>query len=98
MDLDPNAVWNPSTNEVDNSIVDPWEGSPRIGIVPTHHPGREFEPGKKEIQFTNFIAMFFEYVDGHGQNQEVVVRVMFPTGVTGGGTVAPNNLSVVLVE
>ncbi len=98
MDLDDNAVWNPGSHEVEGSAFDPWEGSPRVGIVPTHHPGRVFKPGKKEIEFRNFIAMFFEYVEGHGQNQDVVVRVMFPTGVTGGGTVAPNNFSVVLVE
>lgn len=98
IDLDEDAFWNPATNEVDNSVANPWEASPRIGIVPTHHPGRVFEPGKKEIEFTNFIAMYFEDVEGHGQNQEVVVRVMYPTGVTGGGTVAPNLQSVVLVE
>jgi hypothetical protein len=57
-----------------------------------------FEPGKKDVEFTNFIAMFFADVEGHGQNQEVVVRIMYPTGVTGGGTVAPNLQSVVLVE
>lgn len=98
MDLDPDAFWNPGIHEVESSIANPWEASPRIGIVPTHHPGRAFDPGKKDIEFTNFIAMFFEYVQGHGQGQEVVVRVLFPTGVTGGGTVAPNNFSVVLVE
>lgn len=99
MDLDPDAFWNPAIHEVESSVFDPnWEGSPRIGIVPTHHPGRVFEPGKKEIEFTNFIAMFFEYVEGKGQNQEVVVRVLYPTGVSGGGTVAANLQSVVLVE
>ncbi len=99
MDLDPNAFWNPGNNEIESSVADPnWEASPRIGIVPTHHPGRVFDPGKKPIEFTNFIAMFFEYVEGHGQNQEVVVRVMYPTGVSGGGDVESNAASVVLVE
>ncbi|MGH7550770.1 MAG: pilus assembly protein TadG-related protein, partial [Gemmatimonadota bacterium] len=71
--LDPNARWN--GDSVANSDFQPWVGSPRIGIVPTFDPSRFFRPGRKELVFTNFIAVFFEDVSGHGSDQQVHGRI-----------------------
>lgn len=97
--LDSSANWDGGSNTLVDSAWDPaWEGSPRIGIVPTFHPGREFKPGKKPIEFTNFIALFFESVQGKGNNQQVFGRILYPTGVAGGEAIAPNLRAVRLVE
>ncbi|HUP01705.1 MAG TPA: pilus assembly protein TadG-related protein [Gemmatimonadota bacterium] len=97
--MDPDAYWDDSENVLVDSAWDPaWEGSPRIGIVPVFHPGRPFKPGKKPIEFTNFVAFFFERVEGKGNKQEVVGRILYPTGIAGGEPVAPNLRAVRLVE
>lgn len=96
---DPWAAWNAVTNEVTGSAWAPsWEGSPRIGIVPVFHPGREFDPGRQPIEFTNFIAVFFEGVEGNGNDQIVYGRILYPKGVGGAETVAPAAQFVHLVE
>lgn len=96
---DPDAYWDPVSNTVENSNRAPnWESSPRVGIVPVWHPGRPFDPGKEPIVFTNFVAMFFESVIGTGQEQEVNIRIMYATGVPGGGAPAAANKIVQLVE
>ena len=97
--LDPWAIWDDASNEVTGSAFAPaWEGSPRIGIVPVYHPGREFDPGRKPVEFTNFIAVFFEGVEGNGNDQVVYGRVLYPRGVGGGEAVAPAAQFVHLVE
>jgi len=96
---DPWAAWNAVTNEVTGSAWDPsWTGSPRIGIVPVFHPGREFDPGREPIEFSNFIAVFFEGVEGNGNDQIVYGRVLYPRGVGGGESVSPAAQFVHLVE
>jgi hypothetical protein len=97
--LDPWASWDNVTNEVTGSGWAPvWEGSPRIGIVPVFHPGREFDPGRQPIEFSNFIAVFFEGVEGSGNDQIVYGRILYPKGVGGGDTTAPAPQFVHLVE
>jgi Flp pilus assembly protein TadG len=96
---DPSAYWDVSDNVVAGSAWDPaWMDSPRIVLVPVFHPGRPFEPGKKPIEFTNFIAMFFEGVEGSGSDQEVVGRIMYASGIAGGEVGAPGAKFVRLVE
>lgn len=96
---DPDAYWDPVDNTVKDSNRAPnWESSPRVGIVPVWNPGRPFDPGKQPIEFTNFISMFFEGVTGTGQDQEVVVRIMYASGVPGGGDPAAAARIVQLVE
>lgn len=96
---DPDAYWDTDDNTVKNSNRAPnWESSPRVGIVPVWHPGRPFDPGKQPIEFSNFIAMFFESVTGTGQDQQVNVRIMYSTGIPGGGEPAAGNKLVHLVE
>lgn len=97
--LDPDAYWDPVSNTVMNSNRAPnWESSPRVGIVPVWDPARPFDPGKQPIVFTNFVAMFFEGVSGSGQDQEVHVRIMYATGVPGGGAPGAATKVVQLVE
>jgi hypothetical protein len=97
--LDPWATWDDVANQIVNSDYAPaWEASPRIGIVPVFHPGREFDPGRKPIEFTNFIAVFFEGVEGNGNDQVVYGRILYPRGVGGGDAVAPAAQFVHLVE
>lgn len=96
--LDPDAGWNPATNEVEGSDWDPWTGSPRVGIVPTFDPSREFDPGRKPLGFTNFIAVFFESVTGNGNNQQVHGRILFATGLGGGEETAQGARFVQLIE
>ncbi len=99
IDLDPWALWDDISNELTGSAWAPaWEGSPRIGVVPVFHPGREFDPGRKPIEFSNFIAVFFEGVEGSGNDQVVFGRVLYPRGVAGGEAVAPAAQFVHLVE
>lgn len=95
---DPWAVWDDLTNQVVNSDWSPWEGTPRIAVVPVFHPGRPFESGKKPIQFTNFIAVFMESVEGNGNDQVVVGRVLHPRGIGGSETTAPAARFVRLVR
>jgi hypothetical protein len=95
---DPGATWDPAQNQVVGSDFDPWVGSPRIGIVPTFNPGRFFQPGRKDLEFTNFIAVFFESVSGNGNNQQVHGRILFATGIAGGSDTAPGIKFVQLVE
>lgn len=96
--LDPGAAWDPVANEVVGSDWDPWVGSPRIGIVPTFDPSREFDPGRKPLSFTNFIAVYFEDVTGNGNNQQVHGRILYATGIGGGEVTAPGILFPQLIE
>jgi Flp pilus assembly protein TadG len=100
MDLDSNAHWDTFDNVVEGSDWAPnWEGSPRIGIIPVFNPSREFDPGKQPIEFTNFIAVFFEDIQGGGQNQQVIGRIMYASGIGGGnGGTGPGIGFVQLVE
>lgn len=99
IDKDPGAYWDDSCQCVKGSKYgDAWEGSERIGIVPTFDPGREFEPGKKPIVFTNFVAVFFERVQGGGGAQKVYGRILYPSGVVGGDRRAPMLKAVRLIE
>lgn len=100
MDLDSGAYWDTFSNAVEGSDWAPnWEGSPRVGIIPTFNPSREFDPGKQPVEFTNFIAVFFEDVQGGGQNQQVIGRIMYATGLGGGnGGTGPGIRFVQLVE
>ncbi len=83
---DPGAHWVGEENGyvAGSAWGDNWEASPRIGIVPTFDPGLAFEPGKKEYEFTNFMAVFIEGVTGNGNNQQVHGRILYATGVAGG--------------
>lgn len=96
---DPGAYWDESTNTIKGSAWDPhWEASPRIGIIPTFHPGRDFEPGKKPIEFTNFMAVFLEDVTGNGNKQVVHGRMLYASGVGGGSAIGNGAKFVQLVE
>lgn len=98
-DQDQWATWDDVENQVMGSALgDNWAASPRIGIVPVFSPAREFDPGRQPIEFTNFIAVFFEGVEGTGNDQIVYGRVLFPRGVGGGDAVAPATQYVHLVE
>ena len=97
--LDEWAVWDDGTNEVVHSALgENWQASSRIGIVPVFDPRREFDPGRQPIEFSNFIAVFFEGVEGNGNDQIVYGRILFPRGVGGGDAVAPTTQFVRLVE
>lgn len=96
--LDPHAMWDPVQNEVVGSDWDPWVGSPRIGIVPTFDPSREFDPGRKPLAFTNFIAVYFEDVTGNGNDQQVHGRILYATGIGGGEETAQGAKFVQLIE
>lgn len=100
IDLDSGAYWDTFSNAVEGSAWSPnWEGSPRIGIIPVFNPSREFDPGKNPIEFTNFLAVFFEDIQGGGQNQQVIARIMFASGIGGGnGGTGPGIRFVQLVE
>jgi Flp pilus assembly protein TadG len=96
--LDPDATWDPVDNEVVGSAWDSWAGSPRVGIVPTFDPARFFRPGRKDIVFTNFIAVFFESVSGKGNKQQVNGRILYATGIGDGSETAPGAKFVQLIE
>ena len=99
IEKDSGAYWDEGCNCVKGSKHgETWEASERIGIVPTFDPSREFDPGKKPIYFTNFVAVFFEKVEGNGNNQRVYGRILWPTGIGGGSAVAPALKYVSLVE
>ncbi len=100
MDRDSGAYWDTFSNAVEGSNWAPnWEGSPRVGIIPVFNPSRPFDPGKQPIEFTNFLAVFFEDIQGGGQNQQVIARIMFASGIGGGnGGTAPGIRFVQLVE
>ena len=100
MNLDSGAYWDVFDNAVAGSDWAPnWEGSPRIGIIPVFNPSREFDPGKEPVEFTNFIAVFFEDVQGGGQNQQVIGRILYASGIGGGsGGTGPGIGFVQLVE
>jgi hypothetical protein len=89
---------DPIGNEVVGSAWDSWAGSPRVGIVPTFDPARFFRPGRKDIVFTNFIAVFFESVSGKGNKQQVNGRILYATGIGGGSETAPGAKFVQLIE
>lgn len=96
---DPGAYWDDNCHCVRGSRYgENWEASERIGIVPTFDPGREFDPGKKPIHFTNFVAVFFESVTGGGNAQRVHGRILYPAGVAGGDRRAPMLKAVRLIE
>ena len=98
-DQDPWAVWDDDSNEVAGSAWDPnWQASSRIGIVPVFDPSREFDPGRQPIVFSNFIAVFFEGVEGSGNDEIVYGRVLYPRGVGGGEAVTPATAFVRLVR
>ncbi|MGH7550769.1 MAG: pilus assembly protein TadG-related protein [Gemmatimonadota bacterium] len=80
---DPFAQWDPLTNQVVGSDYTPWHNSPRIGIVPVFNPSREFDPGRKPIEFSGFLAVFFERVTGNGNNQKVEGRILYSVGIGG---------------
>jgi hypothetical protein len=92
---DPSATWNTFTNEVAGSAWTPWGGSPRVGIVPTFDPSREFDPGRKPIEFTGFLAVFITGVQGNGNNQTVTGQILYAAGI-GGGT--PGNSAAKFVR
>lgn len=96
--LDPSAYWDDVSNSIANSRYTPWESSPRIAIVPTFSPSREFDPGKKPIEFTNFVAVFVESVSGNGNSQVVLGRILYPSGVGGGNATAPAAKHVRLIR
>ncbi|HUP01720.1 MAG TPA: pilus assembly protein TadG-related protein [Gemmatimonadota bacterium] len=101
IDADPDAYWDTGTNTVAGSIHgEDWEASSRIVIVPTFDPSREFESGKQPIEFTNFIAVYIEAVEGEGTFQKVRGRILGATGVSGGDpdAMASAAKSVRLVE
>lgn len=98
IDEDPFASWDDGDNEVTGSAWDPWSGSPRVRIVPVYDPSREFDPGKKPVVFSNFIAMFVEGVQGGGTFQTVTARVLYASGIFGGEITGPANLAVQLIE
>ncbi|MEJ2151688.1 MAG: pilus assembly protein TadG-related protein [Gemmatimonadota bacterium] len=100
MGRDSDAYWDTFSNQVENSAWSPnWEGGPRIGIIPVFNPSRPFEPGKKPVEFTNFIAVFIEDVQGGGYNQQVIARIMYASGIGGGsGGTGPGVKFVQLVE
>lgn len=96
---DASAYWDTSCQCVKGSKHgDYWEASERIGIVPTFDPRREFKPGKRPIEFTNFIALYFEKVEGSGTNQRVYARVLYAAGIAGGSVNAPMTRVVRLVD
>jgi Flp pilus assembly protein TadG len=96
---DPNAHWDEFEDIVAGSAWDPsWEGSPRIGIIPVFDPSREFDPGKNPIEFTNFIAVFFEDLQGVEKDQAIIGRILHPGGIGGGEVIAPNLKFVRLIE
>jgi hypothetical protein len=95
---DPSAVWNSPSNGVNGSAWDPWGGSPRVGIVPTFSPSREFDPGRKPIEFTGFLAVFIVNVQGNGNGQTVNGRILYATGIGGGDSGNPAAKFVHLVR
>ncbi|MGH7542601.1 MAG: pilus assembly protein TadG-related protein [Gemmatimonadota bacterium] len=97
---DANAYWDETCNCVMNSRYgDNWDASKRVGIIPTFDPSREFDPGNKPIEFTNFLAVWFDRVVGGGNNMRVYGRILHPTGIMGGNVdAAPNAKGVRLVE
>nr|MBA3585283.1 hypothetical protein [Gemmatimonadota bacterium] len=62
--MDPDAAWSDACDCVVNSVHADWRQSERIGIIPVFHPGRVFKPGNKPIEFSTFIGLFFEGVQG----------------------------------
>ncbi len=97
--MDPDAEWSDACDCVVNSVHPDWRQSEQIGIIPVFHPGRVFEPGRKPIEFSSFIAFFFEGVQGGGNKQKVFARVLFASGVAGGGGTPVSSLMYVyLIE
>ena len=87
---DASAYWDEGCNCVMNSrLGDNWDATKRVGIIPVFDPGRVFDPGNKPIEFTNFVAVWFEAVQGGGTNQRVVGRLLHPAGILGGDPEAP---------
>jgi Flp pilus assembly protein TadG len=93
---DSGAYWDGS--KVAGSAFTPWESSPRVVVIPVFDPSREFDPGNRPIEFSNFIGVFVESVTGSGNNQQVNGRLMFASGLAGGGSTAAGAKVVRLIE
>ena len=57
IDLDPDAYWNSSTNQIAGSI---WGKSPRVGLIPFMDPTQEFEQGREVVHVVKIAAFFLE--------------------------------------
>lgn len=94
-----NVSWDEDKQTIVGSTFDPWETSPRYGIVPVFNPDRIFNPGKKDIEFTNFVGLFFLSVEGGGEKQQVRALVVPAIGLLGGNSPAsPTVQGVRLIE
>jgi hypothetical protein len=80
--LDPNATWNTSTGQIDNSNYG-ISGSPRIIRIPFFDPKAPPVSGKTTVQVTNIASLFLESIDGNGM---VHARIMLATGQSPGGS------------
>lgn len=64
---DPDAYWNESTGTVEGSIYgDNWISSPRIGRIALFNPADAPQPGRQDIEISNFITVFIEGFDDDG--------------------------------
>jgi hypothetical protein len=99
MGLDGGASWDGFNNEVGGSNQgNNWEGSSRIAIIPVFDPSREFDPGNKPIEFSNFIAVFVQSVTGNGNNQRVNGFILPAQGLAGGAGTGPGIKAIRLIE
>ena len=97
--LDGGAYWDGFANGIGGSNHgNNWEGSSRIAIIPVFDPSREFDPGNKPIEFTNFVGVFVESVTGSGGNQRVNGFILPVSGLAGGAATGPGAKAVRLIE
>ena len=101
---DPNATWNPSTKQVENSDFADWTQSPRVVIIGLIDPiywtaasnNAKPDPGST---FTNFARMFILPNDPHGPPDNIhALFIGHAPGGAGGPTGGPLVKVLQLIE
>jgi hypothetical protein len=85
IDLDPDAEWDPFTNQVVNSNASNWMDSPRVIKIALWDPIEVQKSGKTSIKFTNIALMFVE----EQKNMHDPITARFITYASGSATTGP---------
>ena len=94
--MDQNAQWDVDADSVVNSRYRPWQASPRRIDFPLFDPRWPVQPGKRPVQFNNFVSF---WLDGKVEDArspvkgDLIGRFMFASGIAigdGGATPGPD--------
>lgn len=79
--LDPDAVFNETTNEVDNSRWgDDWINSPRVVKIPLYDPSEMLRQGNTQMHVVAFAGFWLK---GYDTAQGTVIGYYIPSAATG---------------